>query len=36
MAKRKSDDSNEMKKQDHQYEAERIRKTEAAYDQAWQ
>ena len=36
MAKRKSDDSNEMKKQDQQYEAERIRKTEAAYDQAWQ
>lgn len=36
MVKQKSDDSNEMKKQDHQYEAERIRKTEAAYDQAWQ
>ena len=36
MVKQKSDDSNEMKKQDQQYEAERIRKTEAAYDQAWQ
>ena len=36
MTKQKSKDRSEMKKADRQLEEMRIRKTEAAYDQAWQ
>lgn len=34
--KQKTEDSSEMKKPDRQLEEERIRKTEATYDQAWE
>ena len=36
MVKQKTEDISEMKKPDTQLEEARIRKTEAAYDQAWQ
>jgi uncharacterized protein (TIGR02246 family) len=36
MVKQETDDITEMKKPDRQVEEARIRKTEAAYDQAWQ
>ena len=36
MMKQKIDNISEIPKQDHQYETERVRETEAAYDQAWQ